>query len=157
MTNERAKSELMQIYMSLSEEKKKALDVLMQQADGEKVNCIDCERYMNGCRIVMALELKCDRFKPKQIKTQADGEYISKKAVLDTTVCEGISCNECSFNTCEDGQAGCLLKERVDKLPPVAIPNKTEIEVILQRFYNEEISCADMVQEMINLGFVIER
>ena len=38
-----------------------------------------------------------------------------------------------------------------------AIPNKTEIEAILQRFYNEEISCADMVQEMMNLGFVIER
>ena len=35
MTNEQAKSELMQIYMSLSEEKKKALDVAfkaMEQA-----------------------------------------------------------------------------------------------------------------------------
>jgi hypothetical protein len=30
MTNEQAKSELMQIYMSLSEEKKKALDVAFQ-------------------------------------------------------------------------------------------------------------------------------
>ena len=35
MTKEQAKSELMQIYMSLSEEKKQALDVLMAQADGE--------------------------------------------------------------------------------------------------------------------------
>lgn len=35
MTSEQAKSELMQIYMSLSEEKKQALDVLMAQADGE--------------------------------------------------------------------------------------------------------------------------
>ena len=35
MTKEQAKSELMQIYGSLSEEKKQALDVLMAQADGE--------------------------------------------------------------------------------------------------------------------------
>ena len=34
MTNEEAKSELMQIYGMLSEEKKQALDVLMAQADG---------------------------------------------------------------------------------------------------------------------------
>ena len=38
MTNEQAESELMQIYMSLSEEKKQALDVLMAQADGEYIS-----------------------------------------------------------------------------------------------------------------------
>ena len=38
MTNERAKSELMQLYGSLSEEKKQALDVLMAQADGEYIS-----------------------------------------------------------------------------------------------------------------------
>ena len=40
MTNERARSELEQLYMSLSEEKKKALDVAfksMEQADGEYI------------------------------------------------------------------------------------------------------------------------
>lgn len=42
MTNEQAKSELMQIYMSLSEEKKQALDVLMAQADEEHDGCKDC-------------------------------------------------------------------------------------------------------------------
>ena len=52
-------------------------------------------------------------------------ELISRQAVTDTTICEGISCNECSFNTCEDGQPGCLLKERVDKLPPVTPQPKT--------------------------------
>ena len=52
-------------------------------------------------------------------------DAISRQAVTDTTICEGISCNECSFNTCEDGQAGCLLKERVDKLPPVTPQQKT--------------------------------
>lgn len=44
-------------------------------------------------------------------------DCINRKAVTDTTICMGISCNECSFNTCEDGQSGCLLKERVDKIP----------------------------------------
>ena len=38
MTREQAKSELMQIYGSLSEEKKQALDVLMAQADGEYIS-----------------------------------------------------------------------------------------------------------------------
>ena len=41
MTNAQAKSELMQIYMSLSEEKKKALDMAfkaMEQADGEYIS-----------------------------------------------------------------------------------------------------------------------
>ena len=37
MTKERAKSELMQLYGSLSEEKKQALDVLMAQADGKYI------------------------------------------------------------------------------------------------------------------------
>ena len=35
MTNERAKSELMQIYMMLSEEKKKAIDVLINPLSEE--------------------------------------------------------------------------------------------------------------------------
>ena len=35
MTNEQAKSELMQIYMSLSEEKKKALDVAFKAMEQE--------------------------------------------------------------------------------------------------------------------------
>ena len=38
MTNEQARSELMQIYGMLSEEKKQALDVLMAQADGDLIS-----------------------------------------------------------------------------------------------------------------------
>ena len=47
MSNEQAKSELMQIYGSLSEEKKQALDVLMAQADGEHDGCEDCVYQAN--------------------------------------------------------------------------------------------------------------
>ena len=43
MTIEEAKTELMQIYMSLSEGKKMALDVLMAQADEEHDGCKDCK------------------------------------------------------------------------------------------------------------------
>lgn len=42
MTNEQAKSELMQIYMSLSEEKKKALDVAFKAME-QAQNCDQCE------------------------------------------------------------------------------------------------------------------
>ena len=46
-------------------------------------------------------------------------DAISRQAVIDTTFCNGISCNECSFITLEDGKPVCLLYERVMKLPPV--------------------------------------
>ena len=74
MTTEQAKSELMQLYMSLSEEKKKALDVLMAQADGEKTcgtcrnedtyHCADCEN------------------KSDYEQAQADGDLISRQAAI---------------------------------------------------------------------------
>jgi hypothetical protein len=60
-------------------------------------------------------------------------DAISRQAVTDTTICDGISCNECSFNTCEDGQAGCLLKERVDKLPSVTPQPKTDWVPVSER------------------------
>jgi hypothetical protein len=63
--------------------------------------------------------------KLKGLSAEPCDDVISRQAVIDTTICDGISCNECSFNTCEDGQAGCLLKERVDKLPPVTPQPKT--------------------------------
>ena len=45
-------------------------------------------------------------------------DLISREAILDTTICEGISCNECSFNEI-DGESGCLLHARIDELPSV--------------------------------------
>ena len=65
MTHEQAKSELMQIYMSLSEEKKQALDVLMAQADGEYISreaVIDiiedvCPIYGNDYRYILREEI----------------------------------------------------------------------------------------------------
>lgn len=52
------------------------------------------------------------------VKQEPCDDAISRKAVLDTTICEGISCNECSFNEI-DGESGCLLHARIDELPSV--------------------------------------
>lgn len=72
MTNEQAKSELMQIYMSLSEEKKKALDVAfkaMEQAIPEM--------YYP----------QVDGITPTVV-AQADGEYIGDRLISEKAVLE---------------------------------------------------------------------
>lgn len=51
-------------------------------------------------------------------------DCISREAVLDTTICEGISCNECSFNEI-DGEPGCLLHKRIGDLPSVKPKERT--------------------------------
>lgn len=55
-------------------------------------------------------------------------DCISRRAVLDMTICEGISCDECSFNICENGKSGCLLDERIRKLPSVTPKSETVTE-----------------------------
>lgn len=57
-------------------------------------------------------------------KIRTDEDCISRKSVLDTTICEGISCNECSFNEI-DGEPGCLLHKRIDDLPSVKPKERT--------------------------------
>lgn len=80
MTNEEAKSELMQLYGSLSEEKKQALDVVMAQAektcDIEKSN-FDVRQY----KLDTDTAYECGY--NAGLQAQADGEYISKSDVLD--------------------------------------------------------------------------
>ena len=86
------------------------------------------------------------------LQAQADGDLISIKDVHSVL-------HNHMFDNAHRPSIYAELKRISKELDglSVAIPNKTEIEAILQRFYNEEISCADMVQEMINLGFAIER
>lgn len=99
MTNERARSELEQLYMSLSEEKKKALDVAfkaMEQADNipvmyyPQVDGItptvvaqaDGEKTCGTCRNEDTYHCAECENKSDYEQSQADGEYISRKAVL---------------------------------------------------------------------------
>ena len=93
MTREEAESELMQIYMSLSEEKKQALDVLMAQADGEYISkeaVIDiiedvCPIYENDYRYILREKInelpsvdippEHDGCKDCKHELKSDGEY----------------------------------------------------------------------------------
>jgi DNA-directed RNA polymerase subunit RPC12/RpoP len=61
------------------------------------------------------------------LEQQPCEDAISREAVLDTTICEGISCNECSFNEI-DGESGCLLHARIDELPSVTQKSETVTE-----------------------------
>lgn len=70
MTNEQAKSELMQIYMSLSEEKKKALDVAFKAME-QAQNCDQCEAG-NPC-------LYCEH----EFKAQAEVNAHAIQSALD--------------------------------------------------------------------------
>lgn len=82
MTNEQAKSELMQIYGSLSEKMKQALDVLMAQADGEYQTKKSCETCKYGETFNLDCA-RCDDDMTNYAPKQADGEYISRQAVMD--------------------------------------------------------------------------
>ena len=156
MTNSQAKSELMQIYGMLSEEKKQALDVLMAQAektcDIEKSNfdvrqykldtdtayecgynaglqaqadgeyksnkellCDSCYRKIAGCQAKFHNPHPVDHcIEYKPIEKQADGEYISREAVIDIIedVCP-IYGNDYRY----------ILREKVNELPIKAIPS----------------------------------
>ena len=63
----------------------------------------------------------------RALEQEPCNDAISRKAVLDTTICEGISCNECSFNEI-DGEPGCLLHARIDELPSVTQKSETVTE-----------------------------
>ena len=63
----------------------------------------------------------------RALEQEPCNDAISRKAVLNTTICEGISCNECSFNEI-DGEPGCLLHARIDELPSVTQKSETVTE-----------------------------
>lgn len=56
-------------------------------------------------------------------KLQPCEDAISREPFTDSTICEGFSCNECSFNRKDKG--GCILEERVKALPSIQPKPKT--------------------------------
>ena len=60
--------------------------------------------------------------------------YIASNAIVDK-VCEGISCNECSFGTNEDGMSECVLQKRIDEQPTADV-----VEVVRCK---DCVHCAD--------------
>ena len=96
---------------------------------------IFCDDYLKICpcpkdSVAYQVTLKEKEFYDMAIKALEQkpcNDAISRKAVLDTTICEGISCNECSFNEI-DGEPGCLLHARIDELPSVTQKSETVTE-----------------------------
>lgn len=92
MTREEAKTEIMQIYGSLSEEKKMALDVLMAQEDGEHDGCKDCVYQANPQDAMPCRECKqnyMDMWKAIPSTEPKTGHWI-----LDETD-NSITCDKC--------------------------------------------------------------
>ena len=168
MTNEQAKSEIMQIYGSLSEEKKRALDVLMAQADKSQANlqayvyqsALDNKRNTviatGGTQSQADGEYKtkkncdtCDKAYCGDVlcfgndycdwqPKQADGEYISKTQAIDD-ITTGL-CEDIACEKCPFDKPDIICKVRkwLKQLPSVAIPNKTGHWECDELFYEGE-------------------
>ena len=135
MTNERAKSELEQLYMSLSEEKKKALDVAfkaMEQADNipvmyyPQVDGItptvvaqaDGEKTCGTCRNEDTYHCAECENKSDYEQAQADGDLISRQAVntLIDELARAISDERCCMSR---GRSTATIMRDILHLSPV--------------------------------------
>ena len=75
-------------------------------------------------------------------KGEKMAKYIKTDAIVDK-VCEGISCNECSFGTNEDGMSECVLQKRIDGLPTADV-----VEVVRCRdctWWKSIFSCLNLL------------
>ena len=117
MTNEQAKNML-----------KAKLECLKHETSGfygdcNRCNCDECSlNYEQGN---MGEQKKALEIAIKVLERQPCEDCISRKLLSDN-ICEGISCNECSFNEIDD-ESGCLLQKRLDELPSVQPKPKTDV------------------------------
>lgn len=73
--------------------------------------------------ITSILDYDALRMARKALEQEPSGDLISREPFTDSTICEGFSCDECSFNRKDKG--GCILEERVMDLPSVKQEPKT--------------------------------
>ena len=73
--------------------------------------------------IIEKVESEIIELADKALEQEPCEDCISRKLLSDN-ICEGISCNECSFNEIDD-ESGCLLQKRLDELPSVQPKPKT--------------------------------
>lgn len=113
MTREEAKHKLdfmKKAYQKLIDEKVDSGKLVGDGVRGEwKAEAPLDEAYKD---MIEALDLAI-----KALGQQPCEDCVSRKLLSDN-ICEGISCNECSFNEI-DGESGCLLQKRFDELPSV--------------------------------------
>lgn len=73
---------------------------------------------------------------PVKLDLEPCEDAVSRGELLSHVLCEGISCNECSFNEI-DGVSGCLLEKRVFELPSVTQQTETYVDGIHAMGYRE--------------------
>ena len=56
-------------------------------------------------------------------------EYVDRMSILDTTICEGIACEHCSFGVKDDT---CLLRSRVLALPTADVVERSKIDKAIE-------------------------
>ena len=77
------------------------------------------EEIIEFCKMKAELEPENEDIYEAIIKAlEQDSENCVSRKLLSDNICEGISCNECSFKEI-DGECGCLLQKRFDELPSV--------------------------------------
>ena len=95
---------------------------------------------MTSEEIIEKVESEIIELADKVLERQPCEDCISRKLLSDN-ICEGISCNECSFNEIDD-ESGCLLQKRLDELPSVQPKPKTDvldkIRAEIEREYKDE-------------------
>jgi len=152
MTNERARTELEQLYMSLSEEKKKALDVAfkaMEQADN----------------IPVMYYPQVDGITPTVV-AQADGEYISKSDMIDWLKDIRSRIKPQGFHTASEfeiaeNQIWNLIQMlQMGAFPTVAIPSVdmfSDLKAEISMYENSEQSIDEMIQGIKSIISIYER
>lgn len=81
---------------------------------------------------------------PEEVTQEPCEDCVSRKSLSDN-ICEGISCNECSFNEI-DGESGCLLQKRFDELPSVQPTRPTARWEKSVDDYNKCSKCGELVK-----------
>lgn len=93
--------------------------------DPSKGEVVDKHRLNDENKLTVdACEEAIKILKAKADREEVDaGDCISRQAIIDTNICDGISCNECPFNKFNKTKGvddGCLLYERLFALPSVS-------------------------------------
>ena len=154
----------MQIYGSLSEEKKRALDVLMTQ------NCDQCE-VGNPC-LYCEHEFKAQADRNEfynwdaPIRHKADGEYISKSDMIDWLKDIRSRIKPQGFHTASEfeiaeNQIWNLIQMlQMGAFPTVAIPSVdmfSDLKAEISMYENSEQSIDEMIQGIKSIISIYER
>ena len=120
MTREEAIKRLKEIDIrDALQEDYDALYMAIEALEQERSRLAQITQYRNDCEKLMQ---ENEQLK-KALKQEPCEDVISREPFTNSTICEGFSCDECSFNRKDKG--GCILEERVMNLPSAKQEPKT--------------------------------